>query len=157
MLVVEKDVCSESFQDFVLAHAPKEKHFIYSNIPCMEGADNPLMGWAVPRCDQGCPNWRSKCVEFALSLGQCPKQLSEWPVRQGLFSVLLLMLKEGFNPVFLVNLLGFLREKNGIAIEGDSDLASVFFPLGPLPWRIIDSCGGKTGIDGLLDIGIVGR
>lgn len=157
LLVIKKDIGSESFQDLTLIHSSQEEDLVDPDIPCPQGKDDPLMGRGVPGRHKSRSDRHSLPREALLQNGDGMQQLGERTFRQRLPGIGLLIICERLQPALLINLFGFVRKDDRVPIKSDADLADFSPRINVQALTGADDTCCDTGVDRLLYIRLIGR
>lgn len=52
LLIFKENIGAERLEEFTLIQPRKKERLVDTDVPCPQGADNPLMGGRATRCDE---------------------------------------------------------------------------------------------------------
>ena len=119
-LVVEIEVRLERLKEFALVEAAEKHELINGDVPFHQRTHRPLVRRSAARRDErGAHLDRHVGERRRLQTVQRLEERLERPGRQRLQGVQRLMARKSVEAVALIDTLGLVREKHGVAVEGD--------------------------------------
>ena len=155
-LIVKKDVGAEGSQNLLFGNASQKKSFIYPDIPCAQGPDNPFMGRCASGGDKGRPD---RCLirrELLLQYSNGFEEACKRPFLQGTAGLAPFVFFKSGKPLLLENPFGFIRKQDSIPVKGNADLPDFLLP-GIFPHTVADYACRNAGIHCPLHVILTGR
>lgn len=122
-LIVKKDMCAESRQDFFLAYSAKEERLVNTYAPGTECFDCSLMCRCIPRCYKRGSNRRSILIcNHCLNMCKGQEEIGKRTFLQRNICLFPFTLHKSIHAFVLINTFGFRIKQHGIPIKSDADL-----------------------------------
>ena len=153
-LVVEEEVGLEFAQEGALVQTAQEEGLVHLHFPVHQRADGAFMRRGAAGRHQGGTDAHMRGRGLAQAVERFQQRLEGAGGQRGGGAACLVVL-EGRQPLAGIDLLGFVGEQYGVAVEGDAHFVGVgFCPLGRLR---VDACGREAGFQRGPNVVGVGR